>query len=84
MNGLRAPVPPDPNPRIPVKMAENDQNTDTAMRDSPPAPPANGSSKEPVYGGYTRFELELEVSPDDAGPAGFLSDFLPMPMVFWR
>ncbi|KAI0008308.1 SOH1-domain-containing protein [Xylariaceae sp. FL0662B] len=31
---------------------------EVAMRVSPPAPPADG---EPKYGGYTRFEIELEV-----------------------
>lgn len=38
---------------------------DIKMGDAPPAPPATdepAADEEPKYGGYSRFELELEVS----------------------
>ncbi|KAH7358332.1 mediator of RNA polymerase II transcription subunit 31 [Plectosphaerella cucumerina] len=49
-------------------MEESTQPQDTTMRDSPPAPPTDDSPKEPVYGGYTRFELELEFVQSLANP----------------
>ncbi len=35
---------------------------DVSMDSPPPAPPAKDGSEEPMYGGYSRFEIELEVS----------------------
>lgn len=37
----------------------SDANRDISMGSSPPAPAADD---EPKYGGYSRFEIELEVS----------------------
>ena len=37
---------------------------DTAMDEAPKSPPPfKPDPNEPLYGGYTRFELELEVLP---------------------
>ncbi|KAK3355271.1 mediator of RNA polymerase II transcription subunit 31 [Neurospora tetraspora] len=40
-------------------MASDPMSVNSSARE-PPAPPGSGADEEPKYGGYTRFELELE------------------------
>ena len=43
---------------------------DTTMSEPPKSPPAYTTDpNEPLYGGYTRFELELEVLPPPPLPS---------------
>ncbi|GJN81504.1 mediator of RNA polymerase II transcription subunit 31 [Purpureocillium lilacinum] len=41
---------------------------DVSMDSPPPAPPAKDGSEEPMYGGYSRFEIELEFVQSLANP----------------
>lgn len=39
---------------------------DVSMSSTPAVPPAADQDQEPKYGGYSRFEIELEVSHHDS------------------
>ncbi len=49
----------DYTPTIYSMMESSTSPNDVKMGDAPPQPAAN----EPTYGGYSRFEVELEVMP---------------------
>ncbi|PWI70105.1 Mediator of RNA polymerase II transcription subunit 31 [Purpureocillium lilacinum] len=58
----RHPTAPTRDPR------SNMASQDVSMDSPPPAPPAKDGSEEPMYGGYSRFEIELEFVQSLANP----------------
>ncbi|KAL9941649.1 hypothetical protein ACHAQF_009192 [Verticillium nonalfalfae] len=50
-------------------METKSEEKDVPMTNLPPVAPAGNDDKEPVYGGFTRFEIELEFVQSLANPA---------------